>query len=208
MTGAQLKILALTAMTHTRSRVVLLPQVRLLRMVGRLAMPIYCFLLGEGLRHTRSLPRYLGRLLALALLSEWPFDLAFSSGVNWGYQNVFFTLVLGLTALALVRTGRRGAWIGAAGLAMLAHSLHTDYGWYGVVLTLLLGSRADRTITAAGMALLTLSAFGFSIQLWALAALPLLWSYHGEQGRRLGFLDLSVLSSPSAAARRAGNMTV
>ena len=187
MTGAQLKILALTAMTLDHVGAVLLPQVRLLRMVGRLAMPIYCFLLGEGLRHTRSLPRYLGRLLALALLSEWPFDLAFSSGVNWGYQNVFFTLVLGLTALALVRTGRRGAWIGAAGLAMLAHSLHTDYGWYGVVLTLLLGSRADRTITAAGMALLTLSAFGFSIQLWALAALPLLWSYHGEQGRWLGF---------------------
>lgn len=187
MTGAQLKILALTAMTLDHVGAVLLPQVRLLRMVGRLAMPIYCFLLGEGLRHTRSLPRYLGRLLALALLSERPFDLAFSSRVNWGYQNVFFTLVLGLTALALVRTGRRGAWIGAAGLAMLAHSLHTDYGWYGVVLTLLLGSRADRTITAAGMALLTLSAFGFSIQLWALAALPLLWSYHGEQGRRLGF---------------------
>ena len=187
MTGAQLKILALTAMTLDHVGAVLLPQVRLLRMVGRLAMPIYCFLLGEGLRHTRSLPRYLGRLLALALLSEWPFDLAFSSGVNWGYQNVFFTLVLGLTALALVRTGRRGAWIGAAGLAMLAYSLHTDYGWYGVVLTLLLGSRADQTITAAGMALLTLSAFGFSIQLWALAALPLLWSYHGEQGRRLGF---------------------
>ena len=146
MTGAQLKILALTAMTLDHVGAVLLPQVRLLRMVGRLAMPIYCFLLGEGLRHTRSLPRYLGRLLALALLSEWPFDLAFSSGVNWGYQNVFFTLVLGLTALALVRTGRWGAWIGAAGLAMLAHSLHTDYGWYGVVLTLLLGSRADRTI--------------------------------------------------------------
>ena len=69
MTGAQLKILALTAMTLDHVGAVLLPQVRLLRMVGRLAMPIYCFLLGDGLRHARSLPRYLGRLLALALLS-------------------------------------------------------------------------------------------------------------------------------------------
>ena len=187
MTGAQLKLLALAAMTLDHIGAVLLPQVRLLRIIGRLAMPIYCFLLGEGLRHTHSLPRYLGRLLALAVLSEWPFDLALSGGTDPGCQNVFFTLALGLAALALIRSGRQGTWFGAAALAVLAQALHADYGWYGVALTLLLGCGAGRSVTASGMALLTLGAFGFSVQLWALAALPLLWSYRGEQGQRLGF---------------------
>ncbi|MCD8077192.1 MAG: conjugal transfer protein TraX [Lachnospiraceae bacterium] len=78
------------------------------RMVGRQAFPIYCFLLAEGDRHTRSRGRYLVRLLAFALLSEIPYDLAFEQ-VLWdpGSQNVFFTLALGELALWLFEGIRR-----------------------------------------------------------------------------------------------------
>ncbi len=71
-----------------------------MRQIGRVAFPIYCFLLVEGVNRTRHKGKYLVRMLLLALISEIPFDLAFSSQVlEFGYQNVYFTLTIALAAM-------------------------------------------------------------------------------------------------------------
>ncbi|MBP5555374.1 MAG: hypothetical protein J6X94_10965 [Lachnospiraceae bacterium] len=74
----------------------------LLRAIGRIAFPIFCFLLVEGFLHTRNVKKYLVRLFIFAFISDVPFDLAFFAKIGLNHQNVFFTLFLGVSALACI----------------------------------------------------------------------------------------------------------
>lgn len=192
MTGFQLKLLAMLAMTADHIGAVFFPEIPLLRWIGRLAMPVLCFFIGEGLRHTRSPRRYLLRLTGFALLSELPFDLAFYGGIERGHQNVYFTLALGLLALWAIQSRDMEGWLLALTAALAAELLGCDYGMYGVLLILLLDRfHRARSEQLAGAALLNLAFFGLQTQTLSLIALPLLWLYNGKRGRddrRLSYL--------------------
>ena len=184
MTGFQLKLLATLAMTADHIGAVFFPEIPLLRWIGRLAMPVLCFFIGEGLRHTRSPRRYLLRLTGFALLSELPFDLAFYGGIEWGHQNVYFTLALGLLALWAIQSRGMEGWLLALTAALAAELLGCDYGMYGVLLILLLDRfHRVRSEQLAAAALLNLAFFGLQTQTLSLIALPLLWLYNGKRGR-------------------------
>lgn len=115
-----------------------------MRDVGRIAFPIFCFLLVEGFEHTRDRRKYALRLGLFALLSEIPFDLAFSGCVlEFDYQNVFFTLFLGLLTMMVYRwTEEQVRWDAVPRTLLLmievlvgmgaAQLLSTDYGGIGV----------------------------------------------------------------------------
>lgn len=121
-----------------------------MRGIGRIAFPIYAFLLVEGFLHTKDVKKYLARMLTFAVVSEIPFDLAvFHTPFYWGYQNVFFTLFLGLLALAGENVVHQssgmfagaGLWKQAFVLILCvgtAQLINCDYGAFGVFFIILL----------------------------------------------------------------------
>lgn len=74
----------------------------ILRSVGRIAFPLFAFMIAEGVSHTRSKLKYGLRLLILALVSEIPFNMALNHSIAYtGQQNVFWTLLLGNIAISV-----------------------------------------------------------------------------------------------------------
>ena len=119
------------------------------RIIGRLAFPVYCFLLIEGFEMTRSRLKYAGRLLLFALISEVPFDLAFHGEIFYSaYQNVFFTLFIGVMMIWLMEEidkwckSQLPRLIGWAAVflaaAVLMEILYCDYGAHGAIAIALL----------------------------------------------------------------------
>lgn len=116
-------------------------------------MPLYAFLLCEGFSHTQNRKRYCLRLAFFAMLSEPAFDLAISGRlIDWGTQNVFFTLLLGLLALCSFEKKTTLALPVALCAALVAELMRTDYGFAGVWLILMMGRAGrNRRRIAAGM---------------------------------------------------------
>ena len=130
-----LKTIACVTMLLDHVGSVFLPNVGL-RIIGRLAFPIYCFLLAEGAYYTRSRKEYAHRLMVGLILSEIPYDLLFYGGITFAHQSVMVTLLLGfLYAVAMNYMPVQGYRILLLlPFAMVAELLHTDYGGWGVAI--------------------------------------------------------------------------
>lgn len=120
-----------------------------MRIIGRLAFPIYCFLLAEGVAHTKNPMKYGLRLFIGVLLAEIPFDLALFGGFTWHYQSVMVTLLLGFGMALVIEKLDRTKLVAVISAAFLAELCGSDYGAWGIMmiaLFVLTRERKDRNV--------------------------------------------------------------
>ena len=192
-TGNQLKLIALISMTCDHVGLQLLPDVMLLRILGRLALPIFAYMIAEGCRYTRNRKKYLLRMLSLALLCQVVYFFAMRSL----YQCILVTFSLSisliyaldelqenpsvrsrLTALGLLVT----VFVLCVVLPDFLPGFEIDYGLIGVLLPVLIYfGRPAHHFLLAGVILLCFSYGG--LQWWSLAAIPLLSQYNEQRGK-------------------------
>lgn len=201
--GLTLKLIALVTMTidHTACIFWCGDLYWPMRCIGRIAFPIYCFLLVEGYFHTKNVKNYMGRLLLVGLVSEIPFDLMDSCFVPcFTAQSVMLTLLLGLTAmwlmdhcsawaqsrisdpvrLQLLNTGAKLAII--VGGVLAGDRLMVDYHGGGVLMILTFYAfRGKRLPLALALAVVMGGCFG-RVELFGLLALVPIFLYNGQRG--------------------------
>ena len=195
LSGNQLKLIALIAMTidHIGSR--LLPQYEILRIIGRLAMPIYAFLIAEGCRYTKNKFKYLGLMAGLALICQLVYFFVMDSL----YQCILVTFSLSILliyALQYVEKKKNavscllfflalaGAYYVSTKLPGIIPGFRIDYGFKGILLPVFvsLGSTKSQRLLGAAVGMCFL-AQGNSIQWYSLLALPILALYSGQRGK-------------------------
>lgn len=166
----------------------------ILRLIGRVAFPIFCFLLVEGFLHTRNVKKYALRLAVFCLISELPFNLAFFG--HWsspGHQNVFFTLLIGLLVLIGLRHFDGNGWRNSLPRALCiiagvltAVWLKTDYDALGVCTIIFFYQLRDRPKFRDIAVTLSLIA-GNLLEITTVFALIPIHLYNGQRGFSLKY---------------------
>lgn len=131
-----LKLLACVSMLIDHVGLVFFPRLLWLRYIGRLAFPIYCFLLSEGTHYTKNPGKYALRLGLGALLAELPYDLLFYGKLTFAHQSVMVTLLLGFAMLFCMKKAKHYPvkLLLILPFYVLANRLHTDYSGRGILL--------------------------------------------------------------------------
>jgi len=203
MSSFVLKIIAIISMLIDHVGVTIYGGFSFFNYLGRFAFPIFCFQLVQGYQHTSNIKKYFSRLLVFAIISQVPFSyfLYLTTG-EFHTLNIFFTLTLGLLAIYLfdkcpIKIFGFGF---AVACAFIAHYLHMDYGYYGVLLIFALYLLRDNKILMS-IAFIVLSIIKFIPTFIAtnfyypniilciftcLALIPILF-YNGEQGKKLKY---------------------
>lgn len=176
----------------------------MMRCIGRMAFPIYIFLLIEGFKYTKSRLKYALRMLVFCFVSEIPFDLAFNGGyISMRYQNVFFTLLIGFLTIwamdaiwhklfkenkeAIIPTVILDIIVVGAG-CFVAYYLKTDYRYAGVLAIVVMYILRSQRVLQILFGILALVLFSSVSEIFAVFIIPCILAYNGKRGIGLKYL--------------------
>lgn len=198
LSNNQLKLIALLTMTVDHIGAYLFPRVLILRIIGRIAYPIFAYMIAEGCFYTRKPGRYIGSMAILAAVCQIVYF--FFAGSLYMYIPVTFTLSIGLIFLlkkAMEKPSEKSfALFGLAvlGVLVITEMLPTvlgrwdfgvDYGFLGVMLPVMvyLGKNRWQKLGISAAMLLLLALRFTWVQYYGLLALPFLALYNGQRGK-------------------------
>ena len=203
MSNSTLKMIALVTMLIDHIGACIFTDQDIYRVIGRIAFPIYVFLLVEGYHKTRDVKKYILRLLIFALVSEIPFDLG-RKGVlfEWGHQNVFLTLALGLILIWCTDTIDKSSKVQPelrpvfhvlilVAIMVASHLLRTDYVSCGItVIYIFYRFRSDdirQELIKYALAAATFFLYYGWAEMPCVMAFPLIHFYNGKRGMKLKY---------------------
>lgn len=169
-------------------------------LIGRVGMPIYCFMVAQGMVLTKDKKSYLKRLFIFALVSEIPYDLAFRNTIFEYYnQNVIFTLFLGALLIYIWQVIEDKSYkvyikislmlIIAILFCFLAQMMFTDYSYKGIIaISLLYLSFSNKYLTALVLFLsfyfeAYVTGYSLYIPFIVYLSIPLILLYNGKRGK-------------------------
>ena len=208
LSGNALKLIAALTMTIDHIGVVFFPRILWLRLIGRLAFPIFAFMIAEGCRHTRSRVRYFFTIFTLAAVCQAVYWFAAKST----YFSVLITFSLAILVIYALQFFREALAAGrplrlAVSAAVLIAAVAVvwqlnqrftvDYGFWGCMLPVfpaLFQQRRGATgklpldrnevhVLCLGIGLVCLYQSLGGVQFWSVLSLPLLLCYSGRRGK-------------------------
>lgn len=189
-----LKIIALTAMTIDHAAIAfntVLPDVIyiLMRLVGRIAFPIFAFCVLEGFIHTSSVKKYILRLAAFSLISEISFDLLnYGSVFSPAGSNIMFSFLIAVCVLACMEKNIVIRIIAVLAGCALAYYIKSDYSIRCIMLIIgMYMTRYDKRLMLAVAGVVLLTDIGL-IEFGALLALVPIGFYNGKKGKGLKYM--------------------
>ncbi|MEH1837331.1 MAG: TraX family protein [Nostoc sp.] len=183
-----IKILAAVFMVMDHVCYLLMPELRILHLVGRFSFPLFAWLLVEGEKHTHNVYRYGRRLLITAIISQPTYTIVFQSLS----LNILFTLFLGLVMLRLIkRYSQLWQQLVIIGLcAVVAEGLGIEYRVYGIAVIFLM-SLIEKLKPRVWLLywcffhfILVTLFISDIVQYWAIIAGFIVFKFNGKQGLR------------------------
>lgn len=193
LTSYDLKAIAMVTMLIDHIGALFFPKLILLRIIGRVAFVLFSFLLVEGFFHTKSLRNYLGAVVLAGILSEIPYDLAFSGEwFNFQSQNVLFTLGMGIIAMmVLSSTIASDLKVLFVYLIVVINSyLGFDYSYMGILQIVCFYIYKSSFFKKATIVSVLNLFYGFRITVQSIAFIGLvpIYFYNGKRGKKSGWV--------------------
>lgn len=187
LTNNQLKLIAMVAMTLDHMGVYM-PQYPVLRIIGRLAFPVFAYMIAEGCSYTRDIWRYFYSVAVMAALCQIAQYLVTGSV----YMGILVTFSLSILLVALLQKRLWFSTLAALLGALLICTVpipdtdfRVDYGFIGVltpVVVYCMKTKWEKCLVFAAMLCVLGLSYGGS-QWYALLSIPLLLAYNGERGK-------------------------
>lgn len=178
----QLKIIALISMTIDHIGVQLFPDLIILRIIGRLAFPIFAYMIAEGCLYTKNKRKYLLTISITALFCQLVYFFAERSLD----QCILVTFSLSIMLIYIIK--RKNfvlSFLSIWGVFFLTEIFNIDYGFCGIILPLFIyfaNSKTNKLIACVASLILLNIVMG-GVQWYSLFAIPLLALYNGKRGK-------------------------